>query len=138
MLTCCRRLLADSGSFDRVSMEVKEATGSSLSNGVDILFDRPRTLEWPVLVNDFANQREGGGKQEARSSIGVPLDSENAWVSPSPNGEPASESLLIGILIPLLSSIIPIRRATAKNLTDSLNTQRAKGGIKVTFTDNMK
>jgi ABC-type antimicrobial peptide transport system permease subunit len=34
-------------------------------------------------------------------------------------------ALAIGVLIPLISSIIPIRRALSKNLTDALNIQRA-------------
>ena len=46
--------------------------------------------------------------------------------------------MVIGILIPFLSSIIPIKRALSYNLTDALNvTQRAKTtGILITFTDN--
>ena len=47
------------------------------------------------------------------------------------------EALAIGILIPVFSSIIPIRRALSKNLTDSLNTQRSKqSGVLITFIDN--
>ena len=48
-----------------------------------------------------------------------------------------TEALAIGILIPVFSSIIPIRRALSKNLTDSLNTQRSKqSGVLITFIDN--
>ena len=47
------------------------------------------------------------------------------------------QALLIGIFIPILSSIIPIKRAMSKNLLDSLNTQRAKNtGVVITFTEN--
>lgn len=50
-----------------------------------------------------------------------------------------TQALLIGIFIPLISSIIPIRRALSKNLTESLNVQRAKNsGLLITFTDNSK
>ena len=46
-------------------------------------------------------------------------------------------ALTIGIVIPILSSIVPIRRALSKNLTDALNTQRAKNsGIVISFIDN--
>ena len=47
------------------------------------------------------------------------------------------QALAIGILIPLLSSIIPIKRANSKNLTDALNTQRSQNsGLVITFTNN--
>ena len=47
------------------------------------------------------------------------------------------QALAIGILIPLISSIIPIKRAISKNLTDSLSTQRNKNtGVITTFTNN--
>ena len=49
------------------------------------------------------------------------------------------QALLIGILIPSISSIIPIKRALSKNLNDALNVQRAKNtGILISFTDNEK
>ena len=44
--------------------------------------------------------------------------------------------LAIGICIPLLSSIIPIRRTLSGNLTDALNVNRGQlRGIKVSFID---
>ena len=45
-------------------------------------------------------------------------------VSPSilPGLSATIQALLIGILIPVMSSIIPIRRALSRNLTDALNT----------------
>ena len=47
------------------------------------------------------------------------------------------EALLIGILIPVLSSIIPIKRAISKSLADSLSTHRAKlSGVVISITDN--
>lgn len=47
------------------------------------------------------------------------------------------QALAIGLLIPTLSAIIPIRRAISKSLTDSLTTQRSKlSGVVVTVTDN--
>ena len=60
-------------------------------------------------------------------------------VSPSafPGWYASSQALAIGILIPLLSSIVPIRRALSTSLVDSLNTSRAKNsGILVTLTDD--
>ena len=39
-----------------------------------------------------------------------------------PDWYATTQALAIGILIPLLSSIIPIKRALSKNLTESLNT----------------
>lgn len=57
--------------------------------------------------------------------------------SPVPGWSASIQALLIGIFIPIISSIIPIRRALSKNLTDALNTQRAKNdGMMITFTDN--
>jgi len=47
------------------------------------------------------------------------------------------QALAIGILIPLFSSIIPIKRALSKNLMEALNVQRSKNpGIVISFTDN--
>ena len=45
--------------------------------------------------------------------------------SVAPDGYATLQALIIGICIPVLSSIIPIKRALSKNLTDALNTQRA-------------
>ena len=54
-----------------------------------------------------------------------------------PDWYATSQALVIGICIPMISSIIPIKRALSKNLTDALNTQRAKTtGMIITFTDN--
>ena len=52
------------------------------------------------------------------------LFSEDLGFTPAitPGGVAVVEALAIGILIPMFSSIIPIRRALSKNLTDSLNT----------------
>ena len=36
------------------------------------------------------------------------------------------QALVIGLVIPLVSSIAPIRNALSKNLNDSLDTQRSK------------
>jgi ABC-type lipoprotein release transport system permease subunit len=54
-----------------------------------------------------------------------------------PSAVACVRALVIGILIPLFSSIVPIRRALSKNLTDALNIQRAQNsGILITFTNN--
>ena len=46
-------------------------------------------------------------------------------------------ALIIGIFIPLLSSIIPIKRALSKNLNDALNVQRSKNsGLVISLVDN--
>ena len=46
-------------------------------------------------------------------------------------------ALFVGILIPLLSSIIPIRRALSANLNDALDVNRGKTpGVLITFIDN--
>ena len=46
-------------------------------------------------------------------------------------------ALIIGIFIPVLSSIIPIKRALSKNLNDALNVQRAKNpGLVISFVNN--
>ena len=54
-----------------------------------------------------------------------------------PDWYSSTMALLIGIFIPILSSIIPIKRALSTTLIDALNTQRAKTtGIVITFTNN--
>lgn len=46
------------------------------------------------------------------------------------------QAAFIGILIPLLSSIIPIRRVLSENLTDALDVNRGKNkGVLVSFID---
>lgn len=45
-------------------------------------------------------------------------------------------ALLIGVLIPLLSSIVPIRRGLATNLPETLDTSRSKSkGVRFTITN---
>ena len=46
--------------------------------------------------------------------------------------------MAIGLLIPTLSAIIPIRRALAVSLNDALNTNRKKSDVHVSFTDSKK
>ena len=49
------------------------------------------------------------------------------------------QALLIGVLIPTISAIIPIRAAMAKSLADSLSSGSGRSklsGILVSFTDN--
>ena len=58
--------------------------------------------------------------------------------SPSvfPSWSAIGTALFVGLLIPLLSSVIPIKRALSTTLTDSLNTDRGKNsGILITFID---
>ena len=46
-------------------------------------------------------------------------------------------ALFVGLLIPILSSIIPIRRALSNSLTDALNVTRGKSpGVLISFIDN--
>ena len=45
---------------------------------------------------------------------------------PVPTAFSVFQALAIGILIPILSSIVPIQAAMKKNLNDSLDTQRSK------------
>ena len=45
--------------------------------------------------------------------------------------------MFVGILIPVLSSIIPIRRTLSTNLTDALNVNRSKNqGVIISIIDN--
>ena len=49
------------------------------------------------------------------------------------------QALSIGIFIPILSSIIPIKRALGTNLNEALNVQRDKNkSTLVTITDSTK
>ena len=43
-----------------------------------------------------------------------------------PSGGAVLRALFVGLLIPILSSIVPINRVLTTNLTDALNTQRGK------------
>ncbi len=46
-------------------------------------------------------------------------------------------ALFVGVLIPFVSSIVPIQRALSGNLTDSLNVNRSKtSGVLITFINN--
>lgn len=47
-------------------------------------------------------------------------------LTPVPSGFAVIQALIIGILIPVLSSIVPIQSALKKNLNDSLDLQRSK------------
>ena len=67
------------------------------------------------------------------------LFTEDMGFTPSviPDWYATTMALAIGILIPILSSIVPIKSAISKNLNDALNTQRAKNpGMVISFTDN--
>ena len=67
------------------------------------------------------------------------LFSDDLGFTPSyiPDASATAQALAIGILIPTISSIIPIRRALSKSLTDSLNTQRAKNeGTVISFINS--
>ena len=50
----------------------------------------------------------------------------NLEVSPMLTPNSIVQALFIGIVIPLLSSVIPIRVALRKNLNDALDYQRSK------------
>ena len=53
-----------------------------------------------------------------------------------PSGGAVLRALFVGLLIPIFSSIVPIRRVLSTNLTDALNTQRGKNkGILVELVD---
>ena len=55
----------------------------------------------------------------------------------APSTRAAVQALVLGILIPAVSAIIPVRSALAKSLADSLTKGRSKlSGIIITFTDN--
>ena len=54
-----------------------------------------------------------------------------------PSGSAVAGALFVGVLIPLLSAIIPIRRALSANLNDALNVTRGKNpGVLISFIDN--
>ena len=61
-------------------------------------------------------------------------------ISCVPTGVATLEAIAVGLLIPTLSSIIPIQRALSKTLSESLNTARAtlKGTIVVIEDSNVK
>ena len=47
-------------------------------------------------------------------------------LSPWPSDFALVQAMIVGIIIPLLSSIAPIQNALGKNLNDSLDLQRSK------------
>lgn len=54
-----------------------------------------------------------------------------------PSGTAVGSALFVGLLIPFVSSIIPIRRALSGSLTDALNVTRSKTpGVLISFVDN--
>ena len=61
-------------------------------------------------------------------------------ISVVPSGVATLEAIAVGLLIPTLSSIIPIQRALAKTLSESLNTARANlsGTIVIIEDRNVK
>ena len=67
------------------------------------------------------------------------LFDESLGYQPSiiPTASAVGIAIFVGVLIPVLSSIIPIRRGLSTNLTDALNTERKKSsGVLITFTDS--
>jgi ABC-type antimicrobial peptide transport system permease subunit len=57
----------------------------------------------------------------------------------SPEKTAVIQALSIGLLIPILSSIVPIRAALSKSLNDALNPQRSKTqGMMVTVLDTQE
>lgn len=55
----------------------------------------------------------------------------------TPSRHAALQALILGIFIPAVSAIIPVKTAIAKTLADSLTIGRSKiSGILITFTDN--
>ena len=53
-----------------------------------------------------------------------------------PSWSAIATALFLGVLIPLLSSIVPIKRALSGNLTDALNPSRGKSsGVLISFID---
>ena len=50
----------------------------------------------------------------------------NIVIEKMPSIDSSIQAVLIGIFIPLISSIMPIRTALARNLAENLDNQRAK------------
>jgi hypothetical protein len=56
-----------------------------------------------------------------------------------PSWGATARALVIGILIPMFSAIIPIRRALSNNLNEGLNISRSQNsGVLISFIDNSK
>jgi len=54
-----------------------------------------------------------------------------------PSARATVQALLLGLLIPALSAVVPVRTALAKSLVDSLTPGRSKfSGVLIKFTDN--
>lgn len=57
----------------------------------------------------------------------------------TPSSGSVFKALFIGLIIPVVSSIVPIRRALSQNLTEALRPVRNKtSGVQITFTNNKK
>jgi len=60
-------------------------------------------------------------------------------LSPFPSAKSTIEAVALGLLIPLVSSLVPIKIALSKNLNDSLDANRSKTkGSIVTITHGSK
>ena len=60
-------------------------------------------------------------------------------ITPHPSAFAITQSLVVGLIIPFISSIIPIQNALSKNLNDSLDLQRSKAsGMYVDILDQSK
>ena len=55
-----------------------------------------------------------------------------------PKSSAILQALVIGLLIPTMSAIIPIRRALAVTLNDALSTDRKKSDVRISFSDSKK
>ena len=59
--------------------------------------------------------------------------------SPLPSEFAVLQALIVGLVIPLVSSIVPIQSALSKNLNDSLDLQRSKtNSVYVKILDKSK
>ena len=54
-----------------------------------------------------------------------------------PSGNSVAIALFVGLFIPFMSSIIPVKQALSTNLTDALNVNRSKNqGVMISIVDN--
>ena len=53
-------------------------------------------------------------------------ESSGITLPPIPTAGATIQALILGLLIPLASSVIPIREALAKNLAESINSSKSK------------
>ena len=113
---------------------VMRLVGLSKSSFVAMIFTQAACFVFPAVILGFA--------------FAIPcifliyklLFTSDLGFKPSilPDSSAILQALAIGIFIPIMSAIVPIKRSLAVSLNDALNTGKKAPSVKVSFTDSKK